>query len=710
MKKYCILLSTALALAGCQFNQNDSSMNQDRLAYPATYKDTTVVDDYFGTKVADPYRWLENDTSAQTKAWVEAENKITFGYLKSIPFSEKIRTRLTEIVNYERYDSPFKEGEHYFFTKNDGLQNQSVIYYQKGLEGAPEVFLDPNSLSKDGTTRAQLAGFSKDKKYTVIATNPSGGDWQEMEVMEVSTKKKLSDRLKWIKFSGAAWYKNGFFYSRYAEPKKGEELSGQNQFQKVYYHTLGDAQSKDQLVYEDPKHPLRYFGIGTTEDERFAILYISEGTDGTEIMVKDLTEENSDFKLLFKGFEHNYTIVDNLNDKLLVYHNKGVSNYKVSLADPKTGKMTDFIPEKPEKLESVGTAGGKLFASYLKDVVTKVYQYDIAKGTLEREIPMPGVGSAWGFNGYNDDRELFYTFTSFNVPSTIYRYNIATGKSSIFRQPKVKFNPEDYETKQVFYPSKDGTKIPMFLTYKKGIALNGTAPTLLYAYGGFNISETPYFSASNLILLENGGIYAVANLRGGGEYGEKWHKAGMLLKKQNVFDDFIAAAEYLIAKGYTSKDYLAIEGGSNGGLLVGACMTQRPDLYRVCFPAVGVMDMLRFHKFTVGWGWVVEYGSAEKSKEDFKNLYGYSPLHTLKDSTEYPATMVTTADHDDRVVPAHSFKFAATLQEKHKGPHPVLIRIDTQAGHGGSSLSKAIDYSTDTWSFMFANIGIIPNY
>ena len=538
----------------------------------------------------------------------------------------------------------------------------------------------------------------------------SGGDWQEMEVMEVATKKKLTDKLKWLKFTGAAWYKDGFYYSRYDEPKKGEALSGQNQFQKVYYHKLGDPQAKDQLVFEDKKHPLRYFGTQITEDERFLLLYVSEGTDGTEILYKDLKNNDKDFKLLFKGFTNNYSVVDNLGDKLLVYHNLNTPNYKVSLVDPKTNRMTDFVPEKPEKLESVGTAGGKLIASYLKDVTTKLYQYDLTTGKIDREIKLPGLGSAYGLGGNRDDKEIFYTFTSYTVPSTIYRYDLASGKSAIFRQPEVKFTPADYETKQVFYPSKDGTKIPMFLTYKKGTKLDGTAPTLLYAYGGFNISLTPYFDAINLPFLENGGIYAVANLRGGGEYGEKWHKAGMLLKKQNVFDDFIAAAEYLIKEKYTSTARLAIQGGSNGGLLVGACMAQRPDLFRVCFPAVGVMDMLRFHKFTVGWGWVVEYGSSEKSQADFANLFKYSPLHALKADTAYPATLITTADHDDRVVPAHSFKFAATLQEKHQGPNPVLIRIETQAGHGGSSLTKAIDNATDEWAFLFYNMNIVPKF
>ena len=699
-----------LALVACESKKNDTlTMAQDTLTYPKTEKDSTVFDNYFGTKVADPYRWLENDTTAQTKAWVTAQNKVTFGYLDKIPFRAKIKTRLNEIMNYPRYGSPYRAGEYYFFSKNGGLQNQYVTYIQKGLDGKPEVFLDPNTLSKEGTTRAYLSGFSKDKKYVTITKQAAGGDWSEIEVMEVATKKKWSDNLKWLKNSGVAWYKNGFFYSGYDEPKKGEELSGQNKFMKVYYHKLGDPQAKDQLVYEDKKHPLRYHGIATTEDERFAILYTSEGTDGTEIQYKDLSKGEKDFKLLFKGFANNYTIVDHIDNQFLVYHNQQTPNYKVSLIDLSTKKMTDFVAEKPEKLESVNTGGGKLFVSYLKDVTTKVYQYDEISGKMEREISLEGLGSAYGFGGYREDKDLFYTFSSYTTPPTIYHYDIASGKSEVFRRPEVKFNPEDFETKQVFYPSKDGTKIPMFITYKKGIKIDGTAPTLLYAYGGFNISETPYFDPANLILLENGGIHAVANIRGGGEYGEKWHRAGNLANKQNVFDDFIAAAEYLIKEKYTVKNKLAILGGSNGGLLVGACMTQRPDLFKVCFPAVGVMDMLRYQKFTIGWGWVVEYGSSEKSKAQFETLYKYSPLHNLKTNTQYPATMVMTADHDDRVVPAHSFKFSATLQEKHTGSNPVLIRVETQAGHGGSSLSKSIETSTDMWSFMFYNMGVVPH-
>jgi prolyl oligopeptidase len=702
------LALATLSLAACQTAPSDQAQtNMPPLNYPKTAQ-VQQVDNYHGTDVEDPYRWLEHDTATNVKAWVDEQNTVTFGYLAGIPFRDKIRQRYAELYNYPKYSAPFRAGEYYFFRKNDGLQNQSVIYIQKGLDGPPEVFLDPNTLSADGTVTANIMGLSPDKQHLAYAINKAGSDWQEIRVMEVASKRQLPDVLEWVKFSGASWDAQGFYYSRYDAPAKGKEFSTKNEYQKVYYHRLGTPQSADVLVYEDKKHPLRYYGAGLTEDLSFLVLYISEGTDGAEIHYKNLKKGDKDFKLLFKGFQYNYNVIDNVGDKLLVQTNQGAPNYKVVLVDPANpAAATDFVPEKPEKLEGASTGGGKLFASYLKDVATKVFQYDLA-GKLEREIALPGLGSAYGFGGNADDKEIFYTFTSFTYPSTIFKYNLASGQSEVFRKPEVQFNPDGYVTKQVFYPSKDGTKVPMFITHKKGLELNGQNPTLLYAYGGFNISITPSFSTSELVLLENGGVYAVANLRGGGEYGEAWHQGGMLLKKQNVFDDFIAAAEYLIKEKYTSKDKLAIEGGSNGGLLVGAVMTQRPELFKVAFPAVGVMDMLRFHKFTVGWGWVVEYGSAD-SAQHFKNLLGYSPLHNLKPGTAYPATMVTTADHDDRVVPAHSFKFAATLQEKHQGPNPVLIRIEKQAGHGaGKPTAKIIDEEADKWSFMFYNMQVEP--
>lgn len=683
----------------------------EKLIYPATAK-SDQVDDYFGVKVSDPYRWLENDTAEDVKKWVTEENKVTFGYLEKIPFRNKIKERLTDIFNYPKYSNPFRAGEYYFFSKNDGLQNQSVIYYQKGLDGKPEVFLDPNTMSSDGTAAVSLLGFSKDKKYVAYAINQSGSDWQTIYVMEVATKKLMGDKLDWVKFSGASWKDNGFYYARYDAPPKGKEFSQKNEYHKIYYHRMGDTQDKDVLVYENKNKPLRYYGASVTEDERFLIIYVSEGTDGTEMYYKDLQSNQKDFGLLFAGFEDNYSVINNIGDKLLVQTDAGAPNQRVILVDPKNPKKEnwkDVIPEKTELLESAATGGGKLFVSYLKDVTTHVYQYSL-EGNLEHEIALPALGSAFGFSGDKEDALIFYTFTSFTYPPAIYKYDIASGKSDIWQKSDVKFNPDEYETKQVFYNSKDGTKVPMFLVYKKGIKLDGNNPTLLYGYGGFNISLTPTFSTSRIILLENGGVFAMANIRGGGEYGEKWHEAGKLLKKQNVFDDFIAAAEYLIKEKYTSPSKLSIQGGSNGGLLVGACMLQRPDLYRVAFPAVGVMDMLRYHKFTVGWGWAVEYGSSD-SLENFKNLYAYSPLHNIKEGVEYPATMVTTADHDDRVVPAHSFKFIATLQERYKANRPQLIRIDVKAGHGaGKPTSKIIEEQADIWSFMFYNMGITPIY
>jgi prolyl oligopeptidase len=687
-----------------------TSAQQQPIQYPRTEK-TDQTDSYFGTQVADPYRWLEYDTAADVTQWVEAQNQVTQNYLASIPFRGAVKKRLEELWNYPKYSAPFKKGDYYFFYKNDGLQNQSVLYYQKNLDDQPEVFLDPNTLSKDGTVALSGITFSKDHKYAAYTISESGSDWQQIFVMEVATKKLLSDHIKWVKFSSASWQENGFYYSRYDEPVKGKEYSNQNQYQKVYYHTLGNSQAQDQLVFEDKEHPLRYFFAQVTEDERFAVIYASEGTQGTELYAKDLTTNQPGFQMLCKGFEYNYTVVDNVGNKLLVLTDNGAPNYRLVSIDPRQTQSSSWktiIPEKKELLEGVSSAGGKLFASYLKDASSKVYQLSM-DGKAEQEIKLPAIGSAGGFSGEKTDKELFYTFTSFTYPTTIYKYTIATGKTDLFRKSEVKFNTEDYITKQVFYTSKDGTRVPMFIVHKKGLKLNGNNPTYLYAYGGFNISLTPSFSTSRMVFLENGGIFAMPNLRGGGEYGENWHKGGMLEKKQNVFDDFIAAAEYLIKEKYTSSQKLAIAGGSNGGLLVGAAMTQRPELFKVALPAVGVMDMLRYHKFTIGWGWAVEYGSSEK-EDQFNYLFKYSPLHNLKEGVHYPATLVTTADHDDRVVPAHSFKFAATLQEKHKGKNPVLIRIETKAGHGaGKPTSKQIEEAADIWSFVWYNMGVVPD-
>jgi prolyl oligopeptidase len=698
-----VLLSVVLAFAACQ-------KSAAKLTYPVTKK-VDQVDDYFGTKVADPYRWLEDDNAEDVKAWVQAENAVTFGYLDKIPFRPKIKARLNEIYNYPRYTSPFRAGENYFFYKNDGLQNQSVCYVQKGLDGTPEVFFDPNALSPDGTIRIGVIGHSTDDKYLAISRGEAGSDWSEIRVMEIATKTELPDRIMWNKFSGAAWKGDGFYYSGYNKPAPGEELKAKNEFQKVFYHKLGDPQEKDALVWEDKEHPLRYVGAETTEDEKWLILGVSEGTSGSEVYVKDLTKKDAPFVMLVKGFEFDASPLDVVEGRFLVHTNMDAPNFRVVAIDPENPARENWqtiVPEKPEVLSGAGTAGGYLFCHYLKDANTKIYQHKL-DGTPVREIELPALGTAGGFAGKRDEKILFYTFTSFTYPQTIYKFDPATGASQVFRASEAKFDPSAYETKQVFYASKDGTRVPMFIVHKKGFKRDGKNPAFLYAYGGFNISMQPAFSVANIILLENGGVYALANIRGGNEYGETWHKAGMFDKKQNVFDDFIAAAEYLIREKYTSTPRLAIAGGSNGGLLIGAVMTQRPELFGVAFPAVGVMDMLRYHKFTVGWGWAVEYGSSDNAK-DFPYLYAYSPLHNFKDGVCYPATMVTTADHDDRVVPAHSFKFAATLQEKQACAKPVVIRIETRSGHGSSNLSKAIEDLTDQWSFMFYNMGVTPTY
>jgi prolyl oligopeptidase len=693
-----------LVLVMCIFLPSCSK--EDPLKYPVTKK-VAQVDDYFGTKVADPYRWLEDDNAEDVKQWVKEENIVTFGYLEKIPFRERLRQRLKDIYNYPRYTSPRRAGEYYFFTKNDGLQNQSVIYIQKGLDGQPEVFIDPNALSPDGTIRISLANFSNDDRYAAITRSEAGSDWSEIRVMEIATKKELTDRIQWVKFSNAAWQGGGFYYSGYDKPAPGQELTAQNEYQKIFYHKLGDPQAKDSLIYQDREHPLRYVRAATREDEKYLFLTVSEGTHGNELYYGDLNAKKVDFKPLIRGFEFDTSVIDNVGDKFLVYTNVDAPNYKVVSIDPRNpakDKWQVIIPEKAEVLSEASAAGRRLFCSYLKDANTKVYQYDLM-GAMIKEIELPGLGTASGFHGKRDEKTLFYTFASFTYPPTIYKYGLTTGTAERFRKSEVKFNPEDYEVKQVFCQSKEKTRVPLFIVHKKGLTLDGKNPAYLYGYGGFNISEVPSFDPARIVLLENGTVYAQACLRGGGEYGEAWHKAGMLLKKQNVFDDFIAAAEYLIREKFTSPHYLAIAGGSNGGLLVGAAMTQRPELFKVALPAVGVMDMLRYHKFTVGWGWTVEYGSSDSDK-NFKNLYSCSPLHNLKDGVSYPATLVTTADHDDRVVPAHSFKFAATLQEKHKGKNPVLIRIETRSGHGASNVTKSIDKTADEYAFMLYNMGV----
>ncbi|WP_205686391.1 prolyl oligopeptidase family serine peptidase [Chitinophaga parva] len=685
-----------------------AAQQQPTIHYPETRR-TDTVDHYHGTDIADPYRWLEDDHSAETAAWVSAQNQLTQSYLNYIPFRKQVHARLEQLWNYPRYSAPFRRGDFYYYYKNDGLQNQAVLMRQRGLDGAPEVFIDPNQLSATGTVALGGISFSKDHRYVAVLVAGAGSDWQTAKVMDTRTGQDLADKLEWIKFSGIAWRGNGFYYSRYDAPTEQSKLSGKNEYHKVYYHQLGDAQEMDALIYVDKNHPLRNAGASVTEDERFLLIHTSEGTSGSAIWYRDLQDPaQTELKLLIPGFDHEPSVIDNDGDKLLVLTNHDAPNYKVVLVDPKHPEQQNWktiIPEQQEVLGHVGTGGGKLFASYLKDASTRVMQYDY-QGKLEHDIQLPGIGTADGFGAEKEDKDFYYTFTSFVTPGTIYHYDIATGQSTVYRKPEVKFNPEDYETKQVFFQSKDGTRVPMFLSYKKGLEMKGNTPVLLYGYGGFNIPMTPAFSVSNLFFMEQGGIYAVVNLRGGSEYGEAWHKAGMLEKKQNVFDDFIGAAEFLVKQKYTNPSKIAIRGGSNGGLLIGACMTQRPDLFKVALPAVGVMDMLRFQKFTIGWAWATEYGSSDKP-EQFKYLVQYSPLHHLKKGVHYPATLVTTADHDDRVVPAHSFKFAATLQADQGGPAPVLIRIETQAGHGaGKPTSKLIDEATDVWSFTMWNLGM----
>ena len=692
-----------------------SPIAAQRLQYPDT-KRVDQVDTYFGEKVADPYRWLEDETAASTTEWVEDQNKVTFGYLDQIPYRADVRARIEQLYNYPRYGAPFRRGEYFFFSRNDGLQNQSVYYIQKGLDGEASVLIDPNKFSEDGTS--QLAGFSisKDGRYLAYGISQGGSDWREVHVMEVATREVLPDVLNWVKVSGMSWQGDGFYYSRYDAPVEGKEMTSSNDDHKVFFHRVGSLQSADELVYGDPSNPQRFHLVGTTEDERFAVLDISDrgkGFDGNSLSYRDSGDQSSrPWTPLIPDIGNDvFDVVDNIGDKLLVQTNKGAPNWRVVLIDPRNpaeSNWTTVIPEKPEPLQSVSSAGGKLFVTYLKDVTARAYVYDLA-GTLENEIVLPGLGSVRGFGGNAEDTFVFYSFFSFNYPSSIFRYDIASQQSTLFRSPEIPgFNAADFETKQVFFTSKDGTRVPMFIVSKKGITLDGTNPTLMYGYGGFNITTAPSFSSTRIALLEQGVVYVSVNLRGGAEYGEEWHQAGMKTQKQNVFDDFIAAAEYLIANKYTSPEKLGIQGASNGGLLVGAVANQRPDLFKVVIQQAGVMDMLRFHKFTIGWNWIADYGSSEANEEEFRALRAYSPIHNLQEGGEYPATLTTTADHDDRVVPAHSFKYAAALQHAQGGENPVLIRIDMNSGHGASSVTKSIEQSADIYSFIFTNLGLTP--
>ncbi len=676
--------------------------------YPVSAKVDTV-DNYFGEAVPDPYRWMENDTTKQVADWVTSQNEVTFGFLEKIPYREQIKKRLEALNNYEKVGSPFKRGDYIYFYKNEGLQNHSVLFRKKGEQGEAEVFLDPNIFSKDGTTRLAGVSFSKDGSRVAFQISKGGADWTEAIVMNAIDKTILEDTLKDIKFSGISWQGNdGYYFSTYEKPK-GSQLTAKTNNHKLYYHKVATPRSDDKLIFGNDKDPRRYVGGGLTEDERFLVISAATSTTGNELYIQDLSDPKGKLITVVNNFDNENNIIGNEGSRLLIQTNLNAPNNRVVEVDfstPTSENWKDVILE-TENVLSASTGGGYLFADYTVDVKTQVKQFDL-KGKLVREVELPGIGSAAGFGAEEKDKELYYSFTSFTYPTTIYKYDIATGASSLYYKPKVDFNPDEYETKQVFYTSKDGTKVPMFIVYKKGIELNGKNPTWLYAYGGFGVSMTPGFSPSRIAWLENGGVYAQPNLRGGGEYGEKWHLAGTKFNKQNVFDDFIEAAEYMIAEKYTSSSYLAISGGSNGGLLVGATMAQRPELMKVALPAVGVMDMLRYHKFTAGAGWAYDYGTADDSKKMFEYLKKYSPVHALKENTMYPATMVTTADHDDRVVPAHSFKFAATLQEKNVGANPVLIRIDTKSGHGSSNLSKAIESMADQYAFTWYNMGIVP--
>lgn len=702
MKKYLLLIGLCFFLLSCNQKSEEPS-----IVYPVSQKGD-VVDEYFGTQVPDPYRWMENDTTQETADWVASQNQVTFSYLENIPYRNDIKKRLEEVYNYERLSAPFKEGDYYYFYKNDGLQNHSVLYRKKGEEGTPEIFLDPNSFSTDGTVGMAGLSFTKDGSMLAYLIQEGGSDWRKAVVINTADKSMVGDTLIDLKFTGISWKgKDGFYYSSYDKPK-GSQLSAKTQQHKLYYHKLGTDQKSDKVVFGD-KVERRYVGGTVTEDERFILISASTSTSGNELYIKDLNDPDAPIVTVVDNFDNNHDMIEAEGTRIILETNYNAPNKRVvefDYANPTQEHWKDIIPE-TENVLNASSGGGKIFANYMVDVKTEVKQYDL-QGKFERDIALPGIGSANGFWAKFEAKELYYTFTSFTYPPTIFKYDIASGKSELYEKPKIDFDPEAYETKQVFYESKDGTKIPMYIVHKKGIELNGKNPTWLYAYGGFNISLTPSFSTSRIVWLENGGIYAQPNLRGGGEYGEKWHEAGTKMNKQNVFDDFIAAGEYLIANQYTSSEYLAIVGGSNGGLLVGATMTQRPDLAKVALPAVGVMDMLRYHTFTAGAGWAFDYGTSEDSKEMFEYLHTYSPVHALKPNTAYPATMVTTADHDDRVVPAHSFKFAATLQENHVGNNPVLIRIDTKSGHGSSNLSKAIESQADQMSFVWYNMGVTP--
>lgn len=705
MKKTTLLLLTGAMITSCGSNKSS------KITYPQTKKVDTV-DVYFGTEVADPYRWLEDDRSAETAEWVKEQNAVTNAYLAEIPFRKSLLNRLTDLANYEKVGAPFKKHGKYYFYKNDGLQNQSVLYVQDSLDAEPTVFLDPNKLSTDGTVALTGLSFSKDGKKVAYTISRSGSDWTEIYVMDAETKELLPDHIVWAKFSGASWRGDGFYYSAYDAPEKGSEFSSKNENHKIYFHKLGTPQSEDQLVYENKNHPLRFYSASVSDDENLLFIYESGEGRGNAIYMQDLRKPNAPLTQLASDFDYSYSPIEVIGNTIYFITNYQAPNYRIMTADVNKPELKDWkelIGNQKAVISSASVIDNKLFITYDKDASSHPVIFNL-DGTFLQEVALPSVGSV-GFSGDKDDKETFMVFTSFTTPASIYKYDIENNSTELFKAPKVDFNPEEYESYQVFFESKDGTQIPMFLTHKKGLVKDGTNPVYLYGYGGFNISLNPSFSASRIPFLENGGIYAQVTLRGGGEYGEEWHIAGTKMNKQNVFDDFIGAAEYLISEQFTTPQKIAIVGGSNGGLLVGACMTQRPELFGAAVPQVGVMDMLRYHKFTIGWNWASDYGTSEDSQEMFEYLYGYSPLHNLKPNTTYPPTLVTTADHDDRVVPAHSFKFAAQLQESSDGVNPTLIRIDSDAGHGaGKPMSKVLEEQADTYGFIMYNLGMNPTF
>ncbi|HWA35964.1 MAG TPA: prolyl oligopeptidase family serine peptidase [Cyclobacteriaceae bacterium] len=706
MKNAIAILVPIIVLFSCSPKKEEKGSVS---RYPVSNK-VAIVDTLFGTPVPDPYRWLEDDTARATKGWVSSQNEVTFGYLKNIPFRDVIRKRLDELSNYARPTAPHKEGEYYYYSRNSGLQNLSVQYRKKGDDGIEEIFLDPNGWSKDGTTALQNMSFTQDGSLVACLISEGGSDWRKVVVLKTGDKSVVGDTIRDIKFSSASWHGNdGFYYSRYDHPK-GDALFAKINFNTLSYHKIGTSQKEDKIIFDGNMKPQRRVGGGLTEDGRFLVIQTSVSTHGNELYILDMKDSKGKIVPVVSNFDNDHNVIANDGSTIILQTNLNAPNGKIvsfDISKPAPEHWKDIVPEADMAIQNVSNVGKNIFVNYLKDASTLVKQFDY-KGKLIRNVALPGIGTANGFSGKESEKETYYTFTSFTTPTTVYKFDISKGTSTVYDQPKVDFNPADYETKQIFYTSKDGTRIPMFIVHKKGLELNGKNPTWLYAYGGFSISLTPGFTASRIVWLENGGVYAQPNLRGGGEYGEKWHDAGRLMNKQNVFDDFIAAGEYLINEKYTSNQYLAIAGGSNGGLLVGATMTQRPDLMKVALPAVGVMDMLRYHKFTVGAAWAYDYGTAEDSKEMFEYLKKYSPVHALKPGTSYPATLVTTADHDDRVLPAHSFKYAAALQESNSGNNPTLIRIETNSGHGSSNLSKALDIAADQYAFTWYNMGVIP--